>query len=142
MDKPRRRGGRGERGESLNALTEEIIGAAIAVHRELGPGLLESAYETCLAYELDRCGHRAERQLACPVRYKGILLDSGFRIDLLVASQVVVELKTVEALNGLHEAQILTYLQLTGCCVGLLINFHTQGLRDGIRRRVFHFPDG
>jgi len=142
MDKPRRRRERGERGEDLNALTEEIIGAAIAVHRELGPGLLESAYETCLAYELGRCGHKVERQLACPIHYQGLLIDSGFKIDLLVAGQVVVELKAVKALNGLHEAQLLTYLKLTGCCVGLLINFHTQVLRDGIRRRVFDFPDG
>ena len=117
-------------------LTRQIIGAAIEVHRNLGPGLLESVYETCLAYELEQVGLRVERQKALPVVYKDIKLDQGYRIDLLVEGQVVLELKTVECFTDVHEAQILTYLKLSGCRVGLLINFNVKMLKDGIKRYV------
>jgi GxxExxY protein len=116
--------------------TREIIGAAIDVHRELGPGLLESAYETCLAYELRERGLGVARQVELPVRYKGIALDCSYKIDLLVAGEVVVELKCVDALREIHEAQILTYLRLSNKRLGLLINFHVPVLRDGVKRFV------
>ncbi len=122
--------------EELNAITEEIIGAAIAVHRALGPGLLEWAYEACLVYELAERGLAVERQKALPVTYRGVTVDCGYRIDLLVKGLVVVELKAVERLDPLHDAQILSYLKLSGCRVGLLINFNVRMLKDGIRRLV------
>ena len=106
------------------------------MHRNLGPGLLESVYETCLAYELEQLGLRVERQKALPVVYKDIKLDQGYRIDLLVEGQVVLELKTVECFTDVHEAQILTYLKLSGCRVGLLVNFDVKMLKDGIKRYV------
>jgi len=117
-------------------LTEQVIGAAIEVHRELGPGLLESAYEACLCHELASRGLRLQRQVALPVRYKGVHLDCGYRLDLVVEDRVVVEVKAVEALLPVMEAQLLTYLRLSGKRVGLLINFHARVLKDGIRRRV------
>jgi len=120
----------------LNRLTEQIIGAAIEVHRHLGPGLLESAYETCLAYELEQRGLTAERQKALPLIYKEIRLDQGYRIDLLVAQKVVVELKVVEQFTDVHEAQVLSYLRFSGCKVGLLINFNVKLLKDSVRRFV------
>ena len=120
----------------LNKITEIIIGAAMAVHRELGPGLLESAYEACLAYELPDRGLSVERQKALPVRYRGVNVDCGYRIDLLVEGKVVVELKAVERLEAIHQAQLLSYLKLSGCKVGLLINFNVKVLKDGIRRLV------
>jgi len=120
----------------LNRLTEQIIGAAIEVHRHLGPGLLESAYETCLAYELEQRGLTVERQKALPLIYKEIRLDQGYRIDLLVAQKVVVELKVVEQFTDVHEAQVLSYLRFSGCKVGLLINFNVKLLKDGVRRFV------
>ena len=120
----------------VNELTEKIIGAAIAVHRELGPGLLESAYETCLAYELSARGLVYNRQLPLPVSYKGILLDCEYRLDLLVENSVIVELKAVDALSNLHEAQLLSYLKLSRVQVGLLINFNVQLLKQGIRRII------
>ena len=120
----------------LNRITEIIIGAAMAVHRELGPGLLESAYEACLAYELPDRGLSVERQKALPVRYRGVNVDCGYRIDLLVEGKVVVELKAVERLEAIHKAQLLSYLKLSGCKVGLLINFNVKVLKDGIRRLV------
>ncbi|HEU5335840.1 MAG TPA: GxxExxY protein [Terriglobales bacterium] len=116
--------------------TEPVIGAAIEVHRQLGPGLLESTYEECLCHELYLRGFRFKRQLELPVTYKGLKLDCGYRIDLLVEDTVVVELKAVEQLLPVHEAQLLTYLHLTKKSVGLLINFYVPLLRDGIRRRV------
>lgn len=122
--------------EELDQITEQIIGAAICVHRELGPGLLESAYESCLSYELTERRLTFERQKALPIVYRGITIDCGYRIDLLVEGRVVVELKTVEQLAAIHEAQLLSYLKLSGCKVGLLINFHIKLLRDGIRRMV------
>jgi len=118
----------------LNTITGQIIGSAIEVHRHLGPGLLESAYETCLAYELAQRGLRVEKQKALPIVYKNIKLDQGYRIDLLVENQVVVELKVVEALTDVHEAQMLSYLRFSGCSVGLLINFNVMLLKDGIKR--------
>jgi len=121
---------------ALNKLTEQIIGAAIEVHRHLGPGLLESAYEACLAYELERLGLKVEKQKPLPLIYKDIRLDQGYRIDLLVADQVVVELKVVDALMPVHEAQMLSYLKLSGCKVGLLINFDVKLLKDGICRFI------
>ncbi len=120
----------------LNKITEIIIGAAMAVHRELGPGLLESAYEACLAYELPDRGLSVERQKALPVRYRGVNVDCGYRIDLLVEGKVIVELKAVERLDAIHKAQLISYLKLSGCKVGLLINFNVKVLKDGIRRLV------
>jgi GxxExxY protein len=122
--------------DGLNAITETTIGAAIAVHRELGPGLLESAYEACLVYELSERGVAVERQKTLPVVYRGAKVDCGYRIDLLVEGCVVVELKAVDKLDPIHTAQLLSYLKLSGCRVGLLINFHVKMLRDGIRRVV------
>lgn len=119
-----------------NRLTEQIIGAAIEVHRHLGPGLLESAYETCLEYELQQLGLRVERQKALPVVYKDIHLEQGYRIDLLVEGQIVVELKAVEQFMPVHEAQVLSYLKFSGCKIGLLFNFNVKMLKDGIRRFV------
>jgi GxxExxY protein len=119
-----------------NRITEAVIGAAMDVHRELGPGLLESAYEACLAYELAQRGFTVERQKEMPVTYRGIAIDCGYRMDLLVEGKVVVELKAIEALLPVHEAQLLSYLRLSGCRVGLLINFNTKMLKTGIRRVV------
>jgi GxxExxY protein len=123
--------------KNLNEITEAIIGAAITVHRELGPGLLESTYEACLAYELAERNLKVERQKGLPITYHNVQLDCGYRIDLLVEDQVVVELKTVERLEPIHEAQLLSYLKLSGCKVGLLINFNVKVLKNGIRRLVY-----
>ena len=117
-------------------LTEKIIGAAIEVHRNLGPGLLESTYETCLAYELETMGFIVQRQLVLPVIYKGLQLPQAFRIDLLVEGQIVVEIKAVEELTEVHAAQVLSYLKFSGCKKGLLINFNVKLLKQGIRRFV------
>lgn len=119
-----------------NKITEAIIGAAIEVHRELGPGLLESTYEACLAYELIERGLRIERQKILPVKYRGVNLDCGYRIDLLVEDFAIVELKVVEKLEAIHEAQLLSYLKLSGAPIGLLLNFNVIELRRGIRRLV------
>lgn len=123
----------------VNQLTESIIGAAIEVHRTLGPGLLESAYEQCLCHELACREVAFERQRALPVHYKGVRLDCGYRLDLLVGGRVVVETKAVDSLEPIHEAQMLTYLKLGGWQVGLLINFNVAVLRHGLRRLVNHF---
>ena len=120
----------------LNKLTQQTIGAAIEVHRHLGPGLLESAYESCLAYELGQSGLHVERQKPLPVIYKEIKVDQGYRLDLLVEEQIIVELKAVESFTDVHEAQILSYLKFSGCQVGLLINFNVKLLKNGIRRFV------
>ncbi|HEY4691477.1 MAG TPA: GxxExxY protein [Anaerolineae bacterium] len=120
----------------VNEITEAVIGAAIEVHRHLGPGLLESAYEECLCQELTLRKIPFERQRQLPVDYKGLRLDCGYRLDLLVAETVVVEVKAVESLLPIHEAQLLTYLRLGGWRVGLLINFNVPVLKQGIRRRV------
>ena len=119
---------------NINAITEEVIGAAIEVHRVLGPGLLESAYEACLVFELSQRGLEVECQKTLPVFYRGLQLDSAYRVDLLVEKRLIVELKAVERLDAIHEAQVLTYLRLFGAEVGLLINFNVTLLKYGIRR--------
>ncbi|MFY9530935.1 MAG: GxxExxY protein [Candidatus Acidiferrales bacterium] len=120
-------------------LTHEIIGAAIEVHKCLGPGLLESAYAECMARELNGRGIPFEREKALPLVYKDLKLDCGYRADLLVGNRVIVELKAVEALAPVHDAIVLTYLRLSGCKIGLLINFHTAILKDGIKRLVLNY---
>ncbi len=120
----------------LNKVTEQLIGAAIEVHKTLGPGLLESAYEECLCRELTLREISFARQRPLPVEYKGVKLDCGYRLDLLVAEAVVVEIKAVETIEPIHEAQLLTYLRLGGWKLGLLINFNVPVLKDGIRRRI------
>jgi GxxExxY protein len=122
--------------ERLYKITEAIIGGAIQVHRVLGPGLLESAYEACLAFELTKRGFSIEQQKPLPLVYEQVKLDCGYRIDLLVQGAVVVEIKSVESLAPIHEAQVISYLKLSGCKVGLLINFNVPLLKDGIRRYV------
>jgi GxxExxY protein len=117
-----------------DSLTESIIGAAIEVHRALGPGLLESAYEQCLSHELDLRGISFKRQVNLSLEYKGLALDCGYRMDLLVEDRVILELKAVESLLPIHEAQLLTYLKLTGNTTGLLINFNVPTLVKGIKR--------
>ncbi len=119
-----------------NEISHEIIGAAIEVHRHLGPGLLESAYEECLSKELALRALKIERQKPIPVVYKDVKLECGYRIDLLVESRVVVELKSIENFAAIHEAIILTYLRLSGRRLGLLINFNVSALKDGIRRYI------
>jgi GxxExxY protein len=116
--------------------TEAIIGSAMEVHRNLGPGLLEGVYQSCLAQEMLLRGLSFEREVALPVRYKGIDLDCGYRMDFMVEKTVVVELKTVDLIQPVHEAQLLTYLKLTGCKVGLIINFNVPLLSKGIKRMV------
>jgi len=120
----------------INELTHEIIGAAIEVHRGLGPGLLESSYRECLCRELELRGLPFVRERGLPLEYKGIKLDCGYRMDILVANRVVVEVKTVDALAPIHDAQLLTYLRLGGWNVGLLINFNVVLLKNGIHRRI------
>lgn len=120
----------------LNELTYETIGAAIEVHRTLGPGLLESTYQHCLCRELSLRGVAFRREASLPLAYKGLKLECGYRMDILIDNQVVVEVKAVEALAPIHDAQLLTYLRLGGWKVGLLINFNEVVLKDGIRRRV------
>ncbi len=127
--------------KELNKITEGIIGAAINVHRTLGPGLLESAYEACVAFDLGEVGLSVERQKALPIRYKGVSLDCGYRLDLLVEKEVIVELKSVEKILPIHKAQLMSYLKLSGCKVGLLINFNVEVLKDGIVRIVNNFPE-
>ncbi len=118
-------------------LTNRIIGLAIGVHRELGPGLLESAYEECLCCELQQNGIAFARQVPLPIVYKGIRLDCGYRLDVVVRNEVILEIKSVDQLLPIHDAQLLTYLRLSGSKVGLLMNFNTVILKDGIRRLVF-----
>ena len=134
-------GAEGGRKEELNALSEGVIGAAIAVHRALGPGLLESAYEACLEFELLDRGFIVERQKLLPVVYRGVHVDCGFRLDLLVNGRLILELKAVDQLARIHEAQVHTYLRLTGLHLGLLMNFNVTRLVDGIKRIVHNFPE-
>ena len=123
-------------------LTGRVIGAAIEVHKELGPGLLESAYEACLAAELGARGIRFQRQVDVPVVYRDVRLDSGYRLDFLVEKELVVEIKSVAALDPIHTAQVLTYLKLGNYRIALLINFNTKYLGEGsIRRLVMDYPD-
>ncbi len=131
-----------ETGEDLcedfvdDPVTKSIIGAAINVHRALGPGLLESAYQTCLVHELRKRGHRCETEAHLPVAYDGLKLDCGYRMDIVVDDQVIVEVKSVEKLVPIHEAQLLTYLRLSGMARGLLINFNEVLLKHGLLRRA------
>lgn len=122
--------------DAINALTERVIGACIEIHKELGPGLLESAYEECLCYELELQGFRFTRQQPLPVTYKQVKLDCGYKMDIVVESRLILELKTVEHLLPIHEAQLLTYLKLTGMKFGLLLNFNVPTLRQGIKRII------
>lgn len=117
-------------------LTRAIIMHAIEVHSKLGPGLLETVYEACLAYELTSAGYKVERQKHLPVIYKGLEIDQGFRMDLVVENRVIIELKCVEKILPIHEAQLFTYLKLSGLRTGLLINFYTKVLKDGLKRIV------
>jgi GxxExxY protein len=124
----------------LNKLSNEVIGAAIEVHSDLGPGLLESSYEASLQHELYLRGISSVRQLALPITYKDLVVPDAYRIDLLVEDCLVIELKTVESLLPIHSAQVLTYLKMSNKRLGLLINFHTILLKDGIKRFVHNFP--
>lgn len=121
---------------NINDLSGQIVDSALRVHSELGPGLLESAYEGCLAFELRSRGISCEQQLSLPVRYRGNLVDVGYRIDLLVFDLVIVEVKSVDKLAPIHDAQLLTYLRLTNKRLGLLLNFNVQHMKDGIKRLV------
>ncbi len=121
---------------AVNSITRQIIGAAIEVHRELGPGLLESAYEACMVYELKGRGLNFESQKPLPVVYRGVRLDCGYRLDLIVEDTVIVELKSVETIERIHCMQLLSYLRLSGHRIGLLLNFNVEVLTDGIRRIV------
>ena len=120
----------------FDALSNQVIGCAIEVHRELGPGLLESTYEQCLAYELGQSGIDFKLQQALPVQYKGLKLDCGYRIDVLVENTLILELKSVDAILGIHQAQLLTYMKLADIKTGLLINFNVLKLKTGIKRLV------
>ncbi|NUQ25845.1 MAG: GxxExxY protein [Saprospiraceae bacterium] len=122
-----------------NELTQVIIGCAMKVHSILGPGLLESAYEACLFYELMQAGLTVQKQKAIPLIYKGVEQDIGYRIDFLVEESIVLELKAVDELNPIHTAQVLTYLKLTGCELGLLINFNVLSLKNGIKRVILGY---
>ena len=125
----------GER-EELDKITQAIIGAAIEVHQTLGPGLLESPYEACLAFELGEMGYKVDQQKPLPLVYKTVTLDCGYRLDLLVDDKVIVEVKAIEQLMPIHQAQVLSYLKLSGCKVGLLINFNVKLLKNGIQRII------
>lgn len=120
--------------EDINKVTERIIGAAIEVHRHIGPGLLESAYQACLAKEMSLLGLTFEQEKPLPLEYKGLMLDCGYRLDFLVEKSVIVELKSVDMLLPIHEAQLLTYLRLSKCKIGLLLNFNVPVLKQGIKR--------
>ena len=120
----------------LEDISRDLVDSAIRVHTALGPGLLESAYEACLAYELSSRGRHVERQRALPVTYKAVELDVGYRLDLVIDKQVVIELKSVESLLPIHEAQLLSYMKLGGYRLGFLLNFNTRRMKDGIKRMV------
>lgn len=123
--------------ENINLLTEKILRCAFKVHSALGPGLLESSYKECLFYELIKSGFVVEKEKALPLIYEEVKLEVGYRIDLLVENKVIIEIKAVEALNDVHTAQVLTYLKLSGCKVGLLLNFNTSSLKNGIKRLMY-----
>lgn len=127
--------------QELNGITDRIIRAAISVHKTLGPGLLESAYEACLAYELIQDGLKVEQQKPLPIIYKEVQLECGYRLDLLVEDAVIVALKSVARLEPIHEAQLLSYLKLADKRIGLLINFNVKLLKHGIRRITNQFPE-
>lgn len=130
-----------EEKDRLDSITRRIIGGAIEVHRRLGPGLLESAYEVCLAFELRQMGLVVEEQKPLPVIYREVKLDCGYRLDLVIEDSVVVEIKAVDQLAPIHVAQLLSYLRLSNKRVGLLINFHVRVLKNGLKRIVNDFPD-
>ena len=125
--------------DDLNDLTGAIIGAAIEVHRNLGPGLLESAYESCLMWELRQKNLKVEPQVPVPIRYKGLQLDAGYRIDLLVQEKIIVELKAIDKIQPIHTAQVLTYLKMTELKMALILNFNVELMRSGIKRIVNKF---
>jgi GxxExxY protein len=125
-----------ELSEEINNLSYQIIGCAIEVHKILGPGLLESAYQKCLIFELKKAGFKVEKEISLPITYKSIELDHGYRIDILVNNQIVIELKTVEELTEVHKAQVLTYLKLGNFPLGLLINFNSKILKNNIKRYI------
>jgi len=127
--------------DRLDQISRRIIGAAIEVHRHIGPGLLESAYQACLVFELKQLGFKVEEQQPLPVVYKQVKLDCGYRIDLVVENELIVEIKAIEKLLPIHEAQVLSYLRLAKKRVGLLMNFHVPVLKDGLKRIVNDFPD-
>jgi GxxExxY protein len=127
--------------DQLDSITRRIIGAAIEVHRRVGPGLLESAYEACLAFELRQLGLKVEQQKPLPLLYKEVKLECGYRMDLVVENEVLVEIKAIEKLMPVHEAQLLSYLRISEKHVGLLINFHVRVLKHGLKRIVNRFPD-
>ncbi len=124
----------------FDELSRRVIGCALEVHRHLGPGLLESTYEACLAYELEQAGLAVCRQMPMPVAYKGVTLDCGYRVDLLVEGRLIVELKSVDRVLPIHEAQLLSYMKLANVQVGLLINFNVPVLKEGIKRMVLSTP--
>jgi GxxExxY protein len=127
--------------DRIDEISHRIIGAAIEVHRQLGPGLLESAYQSCLAFELKHLGLKLEEQKLLPVIYKQVILDCGYRLDLVVENEIIVEVKAIEKLLPIHEAQLLSYLRLAKKRVGLLMNFHVPVLKNGLKRIVNEFPD-
>ncbi len=122
--------------QDINALTDQILKYAFRVDTELGPGLLESSYKECLFYELNKNGIFAEKEKALPLVYHDVKLDIGYRVDLLIEKKVIVEIKAIDALADIHTAQVLTYLSLSGCKVGLLLNFHSTHLKNGIKRLI------
>jgi GxxExxY protein len=119
-----------------SALSDRVIGIAIEMHRQLGPGLLESVYETCLCYELKQSGLNYDQQVSLPIVYKAVKLDAGYRMDVVVENELILEVKSVDRLMAIHEAQMMTYLRLSGRKVGLLMNFNTVALKDGLKRMV------
>ena len=125
----------------MKALSDKIMGAAIEVHKTLGPGLLEGAYERCLVHELVLQGIHAERQKKQSIKYRGLEIDEGYRIDVLVEGSIILELKAVDHLNNIHIAQLLTYLKLSGCRLGYLMNFNVKLLKDGIKRIANDYPE-
>jgi GxxExxY protein len=127
--------------ERLDEISRRIIGAAIEVHRHLGPGLLESAYQSCLAFELKQLGPKAEEQKPLPVVYKQVKLDCGYRLDMVVEDEIIVEIKAIEKLLPIHDAQLLSYLRLAKKRAGLLMNFHVPVLKNGLKRIVNEFPE-
>ena len=124
-----------------NEVSSIVIKAAIKVHRKLGPGLLESAYQECLYYELIQAGLLVEKQMALPLIYEEVKMECGFRVDLFVEKKVIVEIKSMDAIASIHASQVLTYLRLSGCHLGLLINFNVVLLKDGIKRIVNNLPE-
>jgi GxxExxY protein len=125
----------------INTLSNVVIGAAIDVHKTLGPGLLETAYETCLCHELDLRGIEYKKQIQLPVKYKSIQLDCGYRLDVLVENKIVIELKSIEKILPIHDAQLLTYLKLGGWQLGMIFNFNVSLLKHGIKRKVLNFSE-